>query len=69
MNKDGFWIEASDKMEEVLEKSCERVTDIDILKKLFPESKFRVLENGQYERTLENGEFVKESVFGKPKLK
>ena len=70
LNEDGFWIEASDRMEEVLEKSgCPKVSDIETLQKLFPNSEITLLENGDYKRTLENGEVVKESVFGKPKFK
>jgi hypothetical protein len=46
-----------------------REDDIEILKKLFPESEFKMLDNGQYQRSLEDGTFVTESVFGTPKLK
>jgi hypothetical protein len=70
LKEPGSWIEASEKMEEVLlGKGSNKVTDIDILKKLFPNSEFKILENGQYQRSLENGEFVTESVFGNIKLK
>ena len=70
LNEEGTWVEASDKLEEVLDKKgCKRVTDLKILKRLFPNSKVEVLENGQYQRTLESGKIVKESVFGFPKLK
>jgi hypothetical protein len=57
-------------MEEVLlNRNVNKVTDIEVLKKLFPESEFKILDNGQYQRSLENGEYVTESVFGSPKLK
>lgn len=69
LQQDGIWIEASDAMESVLERSLDRVTDPEILNKLFPNSNVKLLETGQYERTIEGGDIVKESVFGKPKLK
>lgn len=70
LKESGTWIEASEKMEEVLlGKGAHKVTDIEILKKLFPESEFKMLDNGQYQRSLEDGTFVTESVFGTPKLK
>ena len=66
----GTWIEASEKMEEVLlAKGASKVTDVEVLKKLFPNSEIKMLDNGQYERSLENGEFVTESVFGSPEFK
>lgn len=70
LKEPGTWIEASEKMEEVLfRKGATKVTDIDILKKLFPKSEFKMLENGQYQRSLKSGEYVTESLFGNPKLK
>lgn len=70
LKEPGFWIEASDRMEEVLEKSeCPKVTDLETLQKLFPNSEINLLKGGKYERSLESGEVVKESVFGKPKFK
>jgi hypothetical protein len=70
LNEEGTWVEASDRLEEVLDKKgCKRITDLNILQKLFPESKIKLLENGQYERTLTNGGIAKESVFGIPNLK
>ena len=68
LQQDGVWIEASDSMETVLERSLDRVTDTKLLNNLFPNSNVRLLETGQYERTI-GGDIVKESVFGKPKLK
>lgn len=68
-NQDGFWIEASDTLESLLDnKEVKKVTDINILYKLFPESDIVFLENGQYKRTLEDGSWVTESVFGNPKF-
>ena len=70
LKEPGTWIEASEKLEEVLlSMGSTKVTDIELLQKLFPKSKFRMLDNGQYQRSLGNGTFVTESVFGIPKLK
>jgi hypothetical protein len=70
LSEEGTWVEASDKLEETLEKKgCKKITDLEILSRLFPKSKIDILENGQYQRTLESGKIVKESVFGLPKLK
>jgi hypothetical protein len=70
LKKDGFWIEASDKMEEVLESNgCNRVSDLSTLQKLYPNSKIKILDGGRYQRSLESGEIVTESVFGLPKFK
>lgn len=68
-NQNGFWVEASDTLESLLnDKKVTKVTDINILYKLFPYSEIRMLKNGQYKRTLENGRWVIESVFGDPKI-
>lgn len=68
-NQDGFWIEASDTLESLLDsREVKKVTDIDTLYKLFPESDIVFLENGQYKRTIEDGSWVTESVFGNPKF-
>lgn len=70
LEKDGFWTEVSDKMEEVLRiNGCRAVKDLETLQKLFPNSKIEMLEEGQYQRTLDSGEFVKETVFGFPIIK
>lgn len=70
LKESGTWIEASEKLEEVLlAKGSTKVSDIEVLKKLFPKSEFKMLDDGQYQRSLENGTFVTESVFGTPKLK
>lgn len=68
-NKEGFWIEASDVLESILnDKGVKKVKDIDILYQLFPNSEIVLLENGQYKRTLEDGSWIKETVFGNPKF-
>lgn len=70
LKEPGTWIEASEKLEEVLlSMGSTKVTDIELLQRLFPKSEFRMLDSGQYQRSLEDGTFVTESVFGIPKLK
>jgi hypothetical protein len=67
LKKEGNWIEASDKLESILEnRGIKKITDIRVLKKLFPGSKIlKIHNNGRYDRTLENG-VITESVFGNP---
>lgn len=68
LKENGTWIEASGKLEETLEKyGCEKVTDLDVLNKLFPGSGIRMVGN-RYERKLSNGDKITESVFGIPKF-
>ena len=70
LEKDGYWTEVSDKMEEVIRRNGGRaVTDLETLQKLFPNSNIEMLEAGQYQRTIDNGEVVKETVFGFPIIK
>lgn len=70
LEKDGYWTEVSDKMEEVIRRNgCRVVTDLETLQKLFPNSNIEMLEAGQYQRTIDNGEVVKETVFGFPIIK
>ena len=74
LNEPGFWIEASDSLEYVLDKNlCPKVEDLETLQKLFPDSKIELLNksfySSTYERTLHDGSFVKESVFGRPQFK
>jgi len=70
LDKSGNWIEVSDKVDDILErKGCKRITDKEILEKLFPESKIiKIFNNGKYTRTL-NNRVINESVYGKPKFK
>jgi hypothetical protein len=69
-NKVGFWIEASDVLESILvEKGAKRVKDVDIIYQLFPNSDIVILKDGQYKRTLEDGSWVRESIFGIPILR
>lgn len=78
LNEPGFWIEASDSLEYVLNNNnVPKIEDVESLQKLFPNSKIELLSgyenerfySSTYERTIHDGSFVKESVFGKPQFK
>jgi len=69
LEEDGNWIEASDKMENILNKfGCTKITDIKILELLFPNSTFKLKSGGQYERIID-GKIIIESTYGKPIFK
>lgn len=69
LSENGTWVEASDKLEEILLNSdCNRVTDVNIIQKLFPNSKVEMLVTGQYKRSL-GDKIIQESVFGLPLFK
>lgn len=70
LNKDGYWIEASDKVESLLYKNnTPYIKSEDILNEIFPNSNLKLTgELGKYTRILENGHLIKETVFGKPKI-
>lgn len=70
LSKDGWWIEASDAMEHVLYKmGVPYVDDEEFANKVFPNTDLQMVGNrGQYTRKLD-GRRIKETIFGKPKLK
>ncbi len=69
LKEKGTWVEASDKLEEILQHNgCQRITDVEILQKLFPKSKIKMLSDGRYQRTLSSGKYVIESTFGNPTI-
>jgi hypothetical protein len=45
-----------------------KVTQRDVLKKMFPDSKFEFYDDGSYKRTIPEGSTDIEYVFGKPKI-
>lgn len=68
LNREGFWVEASDIIEYLLYKnSVPYIEDVEKIKLLFPDSDI-YMENqkGRYTRTLTNNKTTKETVFGKP---
>lgn len=70
LETEGNWTEVSDRMEEILyAKGARKVTDLKLIQQLFPNSEIKMITDSQYERTLENGNVVKETVFGYPVLK
>jgi hypothetical protein len=70
LNKDGWFIESSDRLRNVLLKlNAPIVTDHDMLKKLFNDDNLTMVDDYTYTRKLQNGKDIIETVFGKPKLK
>jgi len=70
LEEDGYWIEASGKLESILIlKGSNRIKDIKILKKLYPNSGIYLRKDGSYMRTLNDGKKVIESTFGNPIFK
>ena len=66
-NQKGYWCEASDILESILNaKGVKKITDEKTLKRLFPNSKIVLLKDGQYKRTLNDGQWITETVFGDP---
>lgn len=65
LNKDGYWIEASDRLGEILlAKRTPIVTDVKTIEKLFPGQKIEIQKDGSYIRQNK----YRETLFGKPKL-
>lgn len=70
LSKPGWWIESSDALRNVLKKlNVSAVDDEKLLQKLFKDPDLKMIDNDTYTRKLQSGNSVKESVFGKPKLK
>ena len=70
LNKDGWWIEASDAMRGALGKiNVPLVNDPTFLRTLFNDPYLTLIDRNTYSRQLENKRVIIESVFGKPKLK
>lgn len=70
LSRNGWWIESSDAMRAVLKKlSVTPVTDEKFLKALFSDPNLTMIDADTYERQLPTGQKIRETVFGKPKLK
>jgi hypothetical protein len=71
LNQTGNWIEASDALEHILYKmGVPYIQDQKEASKIFPNSNLKMVgDRGKYERNLEDGKKVKETIFGKPQLK
>lgn len=55
MNREGFWIEVSDKIEYLLYNNIPYIDDIEKIKLIFPESEIYMdVEKGKHTRTLTN---------------
>lgn len=66
----GYYIESSGSLKKHLEKKdVPYITDIEIIKKVFPESNVQWIGNGTYIRTLKEDKITdNETLFGKPKM-
>lgn len=70
LSKQGVWVESSDAMRHLLKKlNVAAVEDVELLQTLFNDPNLTMLDNDTYTRQLLNGKEVKETVFGRPKLK
>ena len=71
LNKSGVWVEASDALEHVLYKmGVPYVEDEEYARKIFPNSDLKMKgDRGKYTRKIAGGKVIKETIFGKPKLK
>lgn len=69
LSKPGVWIESSDAMRHVLKKlNVQPVTDESLLQSLFQDPNLKMLDADTYVRVLSNGQKVKETVFGNPRV-
>ena len=71
LNKDGWWVEASDALEHILYKNnIQYINEEDLLQKIFNDSNLKLIgDRGKYERYLPGGKKIVESVFGSPILR
>jgi hypothetical protein len=70
LTKPGTWIESSDAMARTLGKlGLQPVTDESTLHALFPESNLTLQQDGSYIRQLQNGEKIRETVYGNPSVR
>ncbi len=70
LNHSGVWIESSDAMRHVLHKmNAPAVVDQEFLQTLFGDQNLQMIDQDTYTRVLQNGERIKETVFGSPNLK
>lgn len=65
-----YWVEASGSVEKILyDMDVSYINDENVIKKLFPNSNVKMLNNkGKYERTI-NGKIIQETIFGNIKFK
>lgn len=71
LSKNGWWVEASDALEHVLYKmGVPYVKDEGFAQKVFPNTDLKMVgDKGKYTRILFGSKRIKETIFGKPKLK
>jgi hypothetical protein len=68
LKKRGWWIEASDKLEEVLYgMGIPYIKDEEKLRKIYGDDNLKMLgDRGRYERTIGGGKIIRETTFGYP---
>jgi hypothetical protein len=71
LSQEGIWVEASDALEHILYKmGVSYIKNEEEAQNIFPNTNLKMVgDRGKYERELDNGKKVKETIFGKPKLK
>lgn len=70
LTKQGVWLESSDAMRAVLKRlNVPTVTDLVTLQTLFNDPFLEKVDDDTYDRRLDNGKIIRETVFGYPKLK
>lgn len=70
LSRQGWWMESSDAMEHILKRiGLTPVADEHFLKTLFNDPHLRMVDDDSYVRKLGNGQLIRETVFGQPKLK
>lgn len=69
LSRPGVWIESSDALRHVLHRmNAPAVTDTETLQALFGDRNLKMLGPDTYTRVLQNGERIKETVFGMPQV-
>lgn len=70
LDSPGWWIESSDALRHVLKKlNAKLVTNEKFLQQLFNDPDLYMVDRDTYVRVLNDGSEIRETVFGKPKLK
>lgn len=69
LNKGGFWIEASDAVEDILRKKGVKICKEEEVSKAFPNGIDKYNADGSYLRTLPNGVQIQETSFGDLKVR
>lgn len=71
LSQNGYWVEASDALEHIMYKlQVPYVNSEEYAQRIFPKTEVTFIgDRGKYHRKLTNEKVIKETIFGKPKLK